>query len=386
VEAEAEREQSSSTHDQSAIERAARAVLEANWRSEGRGGGYTLPNVERYPWQWLWDSCFHAIAWAAVGDSRRAIAELRSALETQDADGFVPHMHYRGATSPHADFWGNDSVSTITQPPIYGHTVAVLRARGIDVPEDIVEGVNRGVDFLLHRRERSANGLISVVHPWETGCDDSPRWDDWGAADPSRWYRVKGELLASVTRSSSGAPLGNDAFAVGAVSFSALTLFAARELGQDDESLGAALAARWDSEGGTWIDDGPSAASSGRVRTLDALLPVLVEGDARRVREVLTVAVDSTAYGGRFGPAGVHRAEPVFAPRTYWRGSSWPQLTYLLWVAATRAGMPEIAGSLSRSLREGALVSGFAEHWDPDSATPLGARPQSWAALAAVAS
>jgi hypothetical protein len=33
-------------------------VLNANWRADG---GYTSPNPDTYPWQWLWDSCFHAI-------------------------------------------------------------------------------------------------------------------------------------------------------------------------------------------------------------------------------------------------------------------------------------------------------------------------------------
>ena len=32
--------------------------------------------------------------------------------------------------------------------------------------------------------QRMRDGLCFVVHPWETGCDDSPRWDAWvGASD-----------------------------------------------------------------------------------------------------------------------------------------------------------------------------------------------------------
>src|SRR5437870_9758994 len=46
----------------------ARQVLERNWR-EGRsaGGldfGYTCPDSVKYPDQFFWDSCFHALAWS----------------------------------------------------------------------------------------------------------------------------------------------------------------------------------------------------------------------------------------------------------------------------------------------------------------------------------
>ncbi len=48
------------------------------WRADG-AGGFCVPHATTYPWQWLWDSCFHAVVWAHLGDDRAA-AELRSAL------------------------------------------------------------------------------------------------------------------------------------------------------------------------------------------------------------------------------------------------------------------------------------------------------------------
>ncbi len=109
----------------------------------------------------------------------------------------------------------------------------------------------------------------------------------------------------------------------------------------------------------TWVDDGPTAAGSGRVRTIDALLPLLLADhlpadQARQARALLT---NPAAYGAPFGPTGVHRAEPTFAPSTYWRGSSWPQLTYLLALAMSRSDDSEGAASLARvAARRSALV------------------------------
>ena len=118
---------------------------------------------------------------------------------------------------------------------MYGHAVAELQRRGIDVPAEVVERARAGLRFLLDDRARSADGLVTVVHPWETGCDDSPRWDSWCDDDWSatRWYEVKGELLATVERSPHGSPLANPAFAVAPAGFNALVAFNARELGMD---------------------------------------------------------------------------------------------------------------------------------------------------------
>ena len=88
--------------DVSSVRAAARAVLESNWRPEG----YTVPNTEVYAFQWLWDSCFHAIAWAELGEPQRAMSELTHLFRMQTVDGFVPHIDYEFAPLHHADFWG----------------------------------------------------------------------------------------------------------------------------------------------------------------------------------------------------------------------------------------------------------------------------------------
>jgi hypothetical protein len=44
--------------------------------------------------------------------------------------------------------------------------------------------------------------------------------------------------------------------------------------------------------------------------------------------------------------------------------------------------MQEVATHLAQGLISGARRSGFAEYWHPDTGEGLGARPQSWAALA----
>lgn len=361
-----------------------RSMLDAHWVPEG----YAAPNAEVYPWQWLWDSCFHSVIWAELGDADRAVTELASALSTQDASGFVPHMNYVRDPSFHASFWGRTGASNITQPPMYGHAVAELRRRGVAVPADVVARARRGVQFLLTRRRRHApSGLLVLAHPWETGCDDSPRWDDLCPGDAFSlvaWKARKGDLVATVETDVAGAPLANRAFTVASAGFNALVAFNAAELGLDARDVVDALDARWDAGARTWADAGDTAGGSGRARTLDGLLPALVCRDRARVAAVLADVLDGAAYGGACGPAGVHRDEPSFSATTYWRGPAWPQLSYLLWVAACRHGLAGVAHELAARTVRGAATSGLAEYWDPDDGTGLGAIPQSWTGLALV--
>ena len=372
----------------------ARSVLDAQWREPG----FTCPNSTTYPWLWLWDSCFHSIVWAELGDADRAVAELTTALSGQFADGFVPHLLYLDGNRELDGFWGAEGTSSITQPPIYGHTVAELRRRGVHLERDVVDRAVAGIEFLLDRRRRSAGGLVELVHPWESGCDHSPRWDDLivpGATvvdpyDEAVWFARKGELLDTVHRSASGSPLWNDAFAVGSVMFTSVLAFCAGELADtlDDSALRQAadqlvdaLGNRWDPGRRTWIDDGVTSSGSGRIRTVEALLPLLVERDPQVVDDAVDELVDPTAFGGEFGPAQVHRDEATHRRGSYWRGPSWPQLDYLLWVALRRAGRGDVATSIAVASGDGAWRSGWAEYWDPDDAAPGGAAPQSWSTL-----
>lgn len=368
---------------------AARSVLEANWRPEG----YTVPNAEVYPFQWLWDSCFHAIAWAEFGEPERALSELRHLFRTQNAAGFVPHIDYEYAPLHHADFWGRADHSTITQPPMFGHGVAELHRRGIDVTS-LLEPATRGLRFLFDARSR-IDGLIGLCHPWESGADDCPRWDHWCEGDWTidRWRQRKSELVASVITDAFGSPIANSDLRVASCGFNALVAFNALELatvsGDHDligsaDALIATLNARWDDARRTWVDAGDASQGSGRVRSLDALLPALVITDPDRLDAVFAELLDPAAFGGDCGPSGVHRGEPSFVSRTYWRGPAWPQLTYLLWVAAVRHGRAHDATMLGAALVAGAQRSNWAEYWDASDGTGLGAAPQSWAAIAAV--
>jgi hypothetical protein len=367
----------------------ARAVLEASWRD---GDGFCPPNPAVYPHQWLWDSCFHAIAWSALDDPRGG-RELASALEGQLDSGFVPHMRYLGPSSNRGPL---PDRSSFTQPPVYAHAARVLVAGGTDLADGLVGRIASGLEWLWQHR-RTPEGLMYVVHPWETGTDDSPRWDDWvqlPTYDHPEYSAFDRRLVGETYFDSQGAAVWSRSFACAPASFNALCAHAAAEcavLTGDDQwrARGEELAALaddllWDETQGLWIDlpligGGPGCTAP----TLDGTLGALVTRDPVKAERALGQLTDPQRFGAPYGLAYVTRRDPSYDPGAYWRGAAWPQLNYLLAVAADRWHDGATYSRIRDMSFAGTLASGFAEYWSPEDGTGLGAIPQGWAAVAA---
>ena len=363
-------------------------VLERAWQPTL---GYCRPHRRTYPHLWLWDSCFHSIAWSAFGDER-AVTELAAVFEGQLANGFLPHMRYGRRTYKRGPL---PEVSSFTQPPVHVRAIAAARAAGVTSSDELIDQATRALDALWRLRMR--DGLLVITHPWEAGADDSPRWDAWVRSTSwqrRRWTRSDRRLLAATVFSADGVAIDNAEFVVAPASFNAIAADAAitlAELTGDTEwrSRGVALAQTlderaWDDELGQWSDvvfTGPVGGA--RVPTSDAVLPALCVENSAHATTALSQLTDPTLFAAPFGPRFVPRDHPAYRPDAYWRGPAWPQLNYLTVLAARHCDMSTLADELSTSMKRGALQSHFAEYWNPETGEGLGATPQTWTAVAA---
>src|SRR6266496_2376322 len=169
----------------------ARAVLDANWR-----GRWTVPSRSLYPHQWSWDAAFIAIGRSWV-EQDRAQRELESIFEAQWSTGMLPHIRFDpevpdDAYFPSPGFWQSDRspaaprgvpTSGITQPPLHARAALEVwrhagdRAEALAFLRRLYPKLAAQHAHLARWRDPDGRGLAAIVHPWESGEDNSPLWD-----------------------------------------------------------------------------------------------------------------------------------------------------------------------------------------------------------------
>jgi len=166
----------------------AKEILNKNWRNN-----HTIPSPKLYPHQWSWDSGFIAIGYSHY-HQKRAQQEIFSIFEGQWKNGMLLHIVFRSKDSyfPGPEHWETNlsqfapeiETSGITQPPV--HAIAALdvykNADDKDDAKDFLKDMfPRFLSFncyLFKFRDPEKTGLITIFHPWESGFDNSVRWDE----------------------------------------------------------------------------------------------------------------------------------------------------------------------------------------------------------------
>jgi hypothetical protein len=407
---------------------AAARVLLGNWT-----GHSTVPSRSLYPHQWSWDSAFIAIGLRHLSP-RRAQVELESLLGAQWADGRIPHISFspsvpRDAYFPGPDFWraatpGGVETSGIVQPPV--HALAAWLTHQADEEESVrrgflVRAYPRLVAwhaYLREHRDLGRRGLVAIVHPWESGMDNSPAWDDALA-------RVEPAPLDSFTRrdtdhaSDADRPTDLDygryvqlaatyrdhryddaqtpfAFALEDPCFNALLIASEDALAAIANALSIDPAPHLTAAAeltGCLADlfaDGNFHARDLRMDalvgtdTVAGLIPLLVP-DLPQAQDLL-----ATARGPKFqlGEARMvpsyDLTGPAFEAGRYWRGPSWFNTAWLIHRGLQQLGEAELADRLRDDLVELAAATGFAEYVEPYSGEARGARDFSWTAAVAL--
>lgn len=414
-------------------------------------GTMTTAAPDLYPHQWSWDSAFVAIGLSRV-DVPRAITELRSLLDAQWSTGMIPHIRFSARADdyfPGPDRWGTDAVaarpagvqtSGICQPPVHAiamrHILDRGRENGGADAEAAEEFARTSLDAWLawHRwlataRDPDGVGLVEIHHSWESGFDNSPRWDLPYA------HVTPGPVPAFVRRDTchvadaSERPTNEEYtrylwlveqckavgyddhaileaidFRVRDVFFSGILAAACQELAgiadelgrPDDAAEQRAMAARFRAGVAATVDPETGLARDYDVLTGTWVGPLTVAGFAPLVAggdDDLLDRQRSVLLGGDWMghpalclplPPSTSPVSPDFRRRTYWRGPVWPFLDLLLgWVSA-RDGAWELYDVLRDASLEQLTDLTFAEYYDPISGEALGSHAQAWTAAAAL--
>ena len=417
------------------VRRRVLATLLANWQ-----GASTVPAPGQYPHQWSWDSAFAAIGWAQVS-TRRAWAELSSLFGGQWADGRVPIIVFsrtvpEDAYFPGPAFWRplppNGPVRGVMTNGLVQPAVHALAAEAVAQRADPAEASSAlrrlyprlaaWHDYLFDRRSVQ-HGLVAVVHPWETGLDNSPAWDAALAAVPAETDGVAQVRRDLAHSAAADRPTDQDyaryifiaaayrdrgyrdddlqalPFCVVDPLFAALLARAEHSLARIAQLIGApseqhreraaALTAAivehlWDEELGIFVALDLRTGQTARLGTVGGLVPLLLEGLPARVRRRLVATLTGPAFAlGREDVHGVPSYDltaPDFDRHRYWRGPTWINTSWLVWRGLARAGERSLQDHLARSMVDLVDRAGFREYFDPISGKGRGTHDFTWSA------
>ncbi len=137
--------------DEQALRAAIRRLMLSNVKDGysgllGQHYCYIAPALKPYPFQWFWDTCFHVMILARLGEHDLAKRNLRSLFAMQDENGFVGHMI----------FWKQ-----------------LLPQRRTDV----MQARPTGQALLAKNRDFDGDGLLSIISPFESGMDWKASYD-----------------------------------------------------------------------------------------------------------------------------------------------------------------------------------------------------------------
>ena len=268
---------------------------------------------------------------------------------------------------------------------------------------------------------------MTIYHPWESGTDNSPRWDaaleavEVGEVPPHPRYDLEHVddpsqrpteadynrylwLVKLVKRAAcdEATIYRSHPFLVKDVLFSAILVAANEALLEISRLVGASredaelisswisrghrgLESRWDPEVRLCLDYDLRAAEPLRSRTVAGFAPLVAGGLRPRRLATLLETLRSPSFLGyprlrRPVPPSTSPEDPGFSPRSYWRGPVWPVIDWLLWWALERAQEHRLAERVRESSLDQIAKGGFAEYFEPFTGEPLGSREQSWTA------
>jgi hypothetical protein len=370
-------------------------TLERNWRegaraSDGARFAYTQPSPGHYPFQWYWDSCFAAIVWRRI-DRERSREELETLLRAQREDGFIGHTIFwdtplnerqrltYNVLSPDAP------MTASIQPPLLAWAWRIALGDPATVP-----AIRHHYDWLAEHRELDGDGLIWIVQPDESGLDASPQFDAiWGGHADG----LPGFLLLVRRNRKLGYDLRRITADGGPVCCEVMTnvLYGLSLLALGRPSLTPKIVERlYDERAGLFrplAQPEPERPPSMTWAALSPLaLPDLPEDIGRRLVE--EHLLDSNRFWLPVPPPSVpaddsafSRRDSTFGIKRYWRGPTWVNAAWLLWLGLVRLGYSDSADTLATRLRDAVAAAGLREYYDPYSGGGMGAREFAWSTL-----
>ncbi len=420
-----------------------KAVLEQNQRD----GGFTAPAEGLYPHQWLWDSCFIAIGLAEY-DVPRAQTELRNLLRGQWSNGMIPHMIFADGDEHKRDrniwqSWRNphapDGLATsgLTQPPMLAEAVVRVGAK-LTLTErrswyqDMYPALTAYHRWIYAERDPHNEGLALLIHPWESGLDNSPPWIEQLHQHSRPWWVSAIDVLKLdsavrfLRRDTKHVPPGQRIDDIDAILYFTIiqrfrrknwdinrilsrSIFSfidlpfnciliranqhlqdiaktigrtlPEDLARSIEKSNSALDTLWDGYSSQYYSQTFITHSPDATPTIGTLLPLYAGTiTPERAKELVAMLTDPAQFGGAYPVPSVPFNSRWYKELGYWQGPTWINTNWLIADGLRRYGYDTEARAVEQASIDVVTKHGPYEYFSAKNGVPAGARNFSWTA------
>jgi glycogen debranching enzyme len=385
----------------------AASLMKTN-RRISKGNQYTLPSPLSYPYQWFWDSCFHALIYLQLDNIDNAKKELLSLNVKQFENGMYPHMIYWKKKSA-ADFpiieWGKPDTSNITQPPIIAYSVKRIYDRDLDSSflRKMYEPLKKYYEYLLRDRDARGLHLVSVINPDESGEDNSSRFDIPLGLPPVHTidtnFARRLELIGrNIACNFDEKQCMRNFFWVKDVPFNAILVEnlqcmseIAQTLGKDSDSKYFENQKKLVSKAmrNIMLEDGifwpvyDLEHKRMKVKTWAIFAPLFAGLYTKKEAGALidNYLLNEKEFNTRYMVPTVPVNDVSYDPNGFWRGPVWLSTNWFIYKGLMRYGKTKEAGKIRQSSLELLEKSGFREQFHPETGEGQGAQDFTWGGL-----
>jgi glycogen debranching enzyme len=400
-------------------------VMHANDR-----GTYSVPTKGLYPFQWNWDSYFTALGLMQINEAR-AWTEIETLFEHQWPDGMVPHIVFHVKDDgyfPGPDVWRTGRevpTSGITNPPVAGFTVKRLFDRTKDKEfalkhaKALLPKIDKWHEWFYKARDPAGEGLVAIIHPWESGRDNSIDWIEPFAKVPTDGVEpyvrkdtthVDAEhrplkeqydryiwlvqhfrsLKWDNTKLHDASP-----FRVVDPGFNAILIRSCFDLADLADTIGekkiadasrarakkglAALEKLWSDKNGQYVCFDRVTGKLIDSSSCGGLLPVFA-GVPKERAQAIAKRIEDIAQQVRFIVPSHDPRDPRFDAKRYWRGPVWLIINYMIADGLKLAGETATADKIVKCSLDLIDYGGFAEYYDPRDGAACGGATFTWTA------
>jgi len=311
------------------------------------------PSKLNYVGLWLWDNALHALAYRHV-DADLARNQIRSMLAHQLPNGMLPDAIFDDGVVSSID---HPIVGEVTKPPILAWSALKLHETDPDLQflQEIYVPLVRLNAWWFSMNDDDGDGLAQYNHPYSSGLDDSPLWDEGmpvESPDLNTYLHNQMICLAQI----------------------------AEKLNMQTEAAmwrrrAASLVQRmihdfWDPEAGLfWAlkDEKPV-----RVVTPFNLLPLWTGSLPQEITApLLAHLTNPKEFWGAYGLPTVARNDRHYDPETMWRGPVWANVNYFFIEALQKIGKVDIAAELrNRTLNMVMAQDDIYEYYNAETGAP----------------